>query len=351
MHPTRRAVGFTLVELLVVIAIIAVLVGLLLPAVQSAREAGRRIACSNHIRQLGLACLHFVVAKKTFPPAVLMDTTVTKSGHPGHNFGPNWLVLLLPFYEKEALFSTVSQSVVDYPHSGSSAWRDVRNIRIPELLCPSDGFNTRAYNHPYYGGRWERGNYGANAGPGMLYEYKRGDEGLEVRANRYQEVSGVMYIGQSAAELPGFYEHLASPRGVMSVNTQTTPLQISDGSSKTVLIDEIRSGTVETDLRGVWAMGQCGASIVAGSGRADGPGPNISLTWYDDVFDGLDDVANGMGCGPNHESHQVTAKSKHPGGVNVCFADGSTRFIADSIQRGVYQLIHSRDDNLITPGF
>jgi prepilin-type processing-associated H-X9-DG protein len=159
--------------------------------------------------------------------------------------------------------------------------------------------------------------------------------------------SGVMYVGQTAAELPGYYEYVASPRGVMSANTKTTPAQITDGLSKTVLIDEIRAGTVQTDSRGTWAMGQCGASIVAASGRADGPGPNVSLTGYDDVFGCTDDVANGMGCGVNiYESHQVTAKSKHPGGVNTCFADGSTRFIGDNIGRGVYQLIHSRDDNL-----
>lgn len=337
--------GFTLVELLVVIAIIGTLVGLLLPAVQAARESGRRLSCGNNIRQLGLACSNYQTGKKAFPPAVLMDTSVTKTGHPGHNFGPNWLVLLLPFLEEESLYSTISQSVSDYSTSGSDTWRDVRNVRMPGLLCPSDAFNVRAFDHPYYGGRWQRGNYGANAGAGMFYEYKRGDEGLEIRENRFHEYSGTMYIGQTAAELPGYYEYVVSPRGVMSANTNTTPAQITDGLSKTVLIDEIRSGTVETDLRGVWAMGQCGASIVAGSGRADGPGPNVSLTGYDDVFGGLNDVANGMGCGLNHESHQVTAKSKHPGGVNVCFADGSTRFIADTIARGVYQLIHSRDDN------
>lgn len=338
--------GFTLVELLVVIAIIGTLIGLLLPAVQAARESGRRVHCANNVRSIGLACNLYSEANRFFPPAVLMNSSVERSGHYGYNFGPNWAILVLPFLEQEPLFTTISASISDYPATGSDAWRDVADVRLSGFLCASDTFNRVPFESPHQG-VWERGSYGANAGPGMFYEFKRGDEGLELRDNVFHEYSGLMYPGQSAAELPGLYEHLTtSPRGIMSVNTNTTPAQISDGLSKTVLIDEIRSGTVSTDLRGTWAMGQCGASIVAGSGRADGPGPNISLDGYDDVLMGLNDVDNGMGCGSNHESHQVTAKSLHPGGVNMCFADGSVRFISNGIARRTYQLIHSRDDNV-----
>lgn len=337
--------GFTLIELLVVIAIIGTLIGLLVPAVQSARESGRRTSCANNIRSLGLACSLYENAKKTFPPAVLMDASVTDSGHYGQNFGPNWAILILPFCEQDSLYATVSESVSAYASAGSDAWRSIARKRVAAFLCPSDRFNRVPFESPHQG-LWERGNYGANAGPGMFYELKRGDEGLEIRGDVYHEYQGVMYIGQTAAELPGFYEHLTSPRGMMSANTAVPASSVTDGLSKTVLLDEIRSGTVFTDLRGTWAMGQCGASIVAGSGRADGPGPNVSLDGYDDVMGGLNDVANGMGCGSWHNSHQVTAKSLHPGVVLLCFADGSTRVVSDTISRGTYQLIHSRDDNV-----
>ena len=119
---------------------------------------------------------------------------------------------------------------------------------------------------------------------------------------------------------------------------------IEDGSSTTVMIDEIRVGTVNTDIRGTWAMGIASASIVAGSGRGDGAGPNQSLAGWDDVEGGINDVENGMGACINCGSNQVTMKSKHPGGAFACFADGSVRFVVNSISQINYQLIHCRDD-------
>ena len=86
---------------------------------------------------------------------------------------------------------------------------------------------------------------------------------------------------------------------------------------------------------------------MAGSGRADGPSPNVSLTGYDDILNGFDDPNNNMGSSSWQESNQVTAKSMHPGGVNVCFADGSIRFVSDSVSRLAYQLMHSRDDGQV----
>jgi prepilin-type N-terminal cleavage/methylation domain-containing protein/prepilin-type processing-associated H-X9-DG protein len=335
---TKRKTGFTLVELLVVIAIIAVLVGLLLPAVQSAREAGRRITCSNNTKQLTLACLSHSNAKSALPPAVLLHASVTNSGDYTQNFGPNWVVMILAYIEEKALLDLHQSSINSYASTGSSGWRAMRTANLASLKCPSDQFNqTRCQ---VAGGDWERGNYGANGGTGLFYEIPNGDEGLRLTGGVWSEKKGVLYRGY------GGYAHQVSPAGVMSANSRTTFTSITDGTSYTVLLDELRVGTSPTDIRGTWAMGQVGASIVAGSGRIDSPGPNISLHHYDDIMNGTDDVGRGMGCASSTFSWQVTAKSLHPGGVHVGWCDGSVRFLSDNISQDVYQLIHSRDDGL-----
>ena len=341
--------AFTLVELLVVIAIIGTLVGLLLPAVQSAREAARRAKCMNNIKQLGLGCLTYSDARKVLPPGVQLRSSLTWASDYTQNFGPNWAVLILPYIEEATLYQAVQTSVRGYMSTGDSDWRQLRGTRIDVFTCPSEQFGSTAFSGA--SGNWARGNYGANASTGLFYATPNGDEGLEQRSGVFAEYSGTLRLGSSAAGLTsyglGFYDYLVSPRGVMSANTAIRHAQISDGLTKTVLIDELRVGTKGSDLRGTWAMGQVGASIVAGSGRGDSPGPNISAVVYDDIMDGFNDPQNGMGCDTSNRSSQVTAKSLHPGGVNMCFTDGSVRFISDGIARGIYQVIHSRDDGVV----
>src|SRR5438552_14922861 len=164
--------GFTLVELLVVIAIIGVLVALLLPAVQSAREASRRMNCNNNIRQLGIGAHNFADANGKFPVGVQValvtkaGATDTLSAYRTPSFGPNWAVLLLPYYEQGSLYNTFSSAIDNYmPSNGSDqSWRNMRSTRLTVFRCPSDPghLNMFALN----GGNWARGNYGANAGPG-----------------------------------------------------------------------------------------------------------------------------------------------------------------------------------------
>src|SRR5262245_8682385 len=116
----QRSSGFTLVELLVVIAIIGVLVALLLPAVQSAREASRRTACQNNIRQLGLAAINFADTNGKFPVGVQIaqvpaaGTTNMLSAYRTPGFGPNWAVLMLPYFEQSSLFEQNSTGINNY---------------------------------------------------------------------------------------------------------------------------------------------------------------------------------------------------------------------------------------------
>ena len=124
MSSSRRSRGFTLIELLVVIAIIAILIGLLLPAVQKVREAAARTKCANNLHQLAIACHAYHDVNGRLPPAMLMwpgDDVYWGQG----NFGPNWMVLILPQMEQGALYNSITPNPASYitlPANGSAPW-------------------------------------------------------------------------------------------------------------------------------------------------------------------------------------------------------------------------------------
>ena len=142
ISPCTRA-GFTLIELLVVIAIIAILIGLLLPAVQKVRDAASRMRCQNNLKQLSLACHNYHNNYGKLPPAVQMK----RNGSPkvssmnlaeGQIFGPNWVVLILPYIEQQNLYDTVSASVETYMLDGNTNWRSIRGQTIKGMICASE---------------------------------------------------------------------------------------------------------------------------------------------------------------------------------------------------------------------
>jgi prepilin-type processing-associated H-X9-DG protein len=228
-------------------------------------------------------------------------------------------------------------------------------------LCPSDvGTGKPWVQVSSPGGTgipWARGNYGANAGAGYYAPNSgtsatdnsilRSGSGTVSNPYRFSERTRLTSSHYSGLQLPG---NTFFGGWVMGVNSRIRPDQVTDGLSKTVLIDEIRiaindTNSTQRDLRGTWALGVPGGSVVASSGRNDCPGPNISLSGWDDIQGGFDDPANGMGVWTGG-SGSVTAKSRHAGGVMAVFCDGSVQWVADTISRQVYYRIHSRLDGL-----
>jgi prepilin-type N-terminal cleavage/methylation domain-containing protein/prepilin-type processing-associated H-X9-DG protein len=334
-----RRKGFTLIELLVVIAIIAILIGLLLPAVQKVREAAARTKCSNNLKQLAIACHSYQDRTGNLPVAIQMRSGVSRTSGSGA-FGPNWAVLILPDIEQENLFKLHFTNIQSYMTNGNTAWKAVGQAKIATMQCPSDATSDVAWSGG--GGGWARGNYACNAG------------GLHTD-NATGAISGIGYVSTEGGASPPCNNsptNLGVPNGtraggVMCINWAGKVNTLQDGSSNTVMLAEVRTGghLSSGDSRGVWALGFPGASVIAGNGW-DCTLPNTREDNSDDCDGCINDPANGMGAWPGCPFQQATARSRHTGGVMVALADGSVRFVRDSVSRGTWFLMLSRDDGM-----
>lgn len=336
-RPTRTPAAFTLVELLVVIAIIGILVALLLPAVQAAREAARRAQCQSNMKNVSLALLNYEQTFGKFPAAVEYNATGpgrVEKIETAYNFTNSWGVEVLPFIEEGPLYD----SFVFENASGNKVAmrgaenREQRGTEIAVMRCPSDEFNqVRFEGGPAsrQGDNWARGNYAANAGNGFM----------STRAPAEIRLTGIRGAGENQGWTG---ESFVVPlRGIMGPNISLSIARIVDGTSKTMLLGEIRAGVDPGDPRGCWAFGLAAGSVLARHGfGGDNDGPNACFANGDD-FSSLafscTENANFlqsicMTCFPGSGFAQATARSTHQGGVFIAFADGGVRFISDDIE-------------------
>ena len=338
----RRA--FTLVELLVVITIIGILMSLLLPAVQSAREAARRVQCANNIRNLGLALNQYHTSFRIFPPSSVWRVNNALSvqnieATTGIQLFENWVILILPQLENQNLrnqFNLTQQINTTSTTTNADGTNNftARGTSLAVMLCPSDSYNQKPFDGTgstaaVLGSGWARGNYGANAALGKM------------------SISADKSDGPfDAASLTGGWNN-RFVQGVMGANVSLRIDDIKDGASNTILVGELRAGILPFDCRGVWAMsGGCPSALWGHGYYGDDNGPNAQGDGLADDMISCDNLATavgsttqvtrlGMSCsGGTKPNWQQTARSLHPNGVNVCFADASVHFISDYIDKG-----------------
>lgn len=317
-----RSTGFTLVELLVVIAIIGVLVALLLPAVQAAREAARRSSCSNNLKQVAIAAHNYHDSLGSFPMGVTCDFNADTVNGNSTQVGAReqtFMIGLFPYMEQTALFDKLMvQAAANIP---ASQWSN--SDRVPEsgkpikaLWCPSDANAPKTTEH--WGGTHDYndgfcGNYAGCAGQAWV-------------------TSGTTTLTSNpplanSKELPGMWMY------GKSINFGG----ITDGTSNTIMFGEIiavKDPASERDWRGRYYRGKHLGVLFSTT-----EGPNTKLK--DQLIRCVDDKY--APCTTNVTSPGVMyARSFHPAGAQVALADGSVRLVPNSIDRLIFQALGSR---------
>jgi prepilin-type N-terminal cleavage/methylation domain-containing protein len=351
-----RSNGFTLIELLVVVSIVALLIGMLAPAVQMAREAARRVKCKNNMKQLALSLHNYESSFRCLPPAMIWNGRGEPNGggllcigafdrvamgvSPGSGPDPlraNWVILLLPYMEQAILHDSINHDVaVDDVANLSS-----RTFELATMKCPSDSFNGQPYERGLLSGAmghsYGRGNYAFNMGPNTpCFRFDR-----NCRAGFDTDTNDLL---RTTSRVWG--------SGIGGFNTSYKFSDFPEGLSHQIGLDEIRSGVSPIDPRGSWALGMVGASITA----AHSGGPNhfagdgvtscgmMLLTIGEAALDKM-----GMPCSTSRipANFAATARSQHSGLINAVRLDGSVESIMNSVESNIWLDLHSRDDEIV----
>ena len=298
--PTRS--GFTLVELLVVIAIIGILVALLLPAVQAAREAARRTQCLNHFKQVGLGMQNYHSALQKFPPGAIYDHPSCNGLHMYN--GPGWGIMFLPYIEESAVDDMWQE---DGPGGiyGPNNSKVPRN-RIDPFMCPSDPQDEQVYNTVIFGNQinWWNTNMG----------------GVADSTNAWSE-DRQCYIGDNRPK------YILAGDGMLANKTAVRIRDVTDGTSQTLFIGEITGGEPGSDTGWTYANGTLFSTGwgINGAGTIPGEGEFIS-------------------------SGEPPFSSYHPGGCHFSRVDGSVQFVHQDTDALVLVALTTREGRDEVPG-
>jgi prepilin-type N-terminal cleavage/methylation domain-containing protein/prepilin-type processing-associated H-X9-DG protein len=316
-----RRPAFTLIELLVVIAIIAVLLALLLPAVQRVREAGNRTTCQNNLKQIALAAQNYHGALGRFPPGATPTPAQASV-----------LVLLLPYLEQDNTYRQFDFSRDVYADPVNAPGRAQQ---VPIFLCPSDP--SQGSYKDLAGNISGKSNYAANLGPHGWWKEQSGGQIKDRSLN-----------------------------GVFAMNSKTRLTDITDGSSNTLLFAEVKRGAspghdsldVTVLMSSDWNKSPYNPAInpnnlapAAACNNATGSTLNFTgLQYYRGFFTTAFYTHTVPPNSPNRDcicyltfdQGHVAARSYHPGGLNVALADGSVRFLSDAISLSTWKSLGTR---------
>ena len=324
----RRHIGFTLVELLVVIAIIGILIGMLLPAVQSVREAARRIECGNKLRQMGVACHNYESSFMKFPPGGTNLAAPFGSGavSPG---GYSWMGAIFPFIELGTIWDQAGFDRV--PYNDDLMISTLANELVPAFKCPSSPLETFSRNVVI---------------PGMISDY------IAI-SGHVGQLGGV--DGPTSSQSPFSNSRgIIAQNGVFYNNSETTMANIKDGTTNTMLVSEVSDFIYigPNEPRGYRPGGRGEASNENGPGFHGGWQTNTSP---DNLYNctTLRYIVNpgptftfstGSQDGVHFRGYNTPLRSTHPGGVQMLLGDASIQFLSESISlTTLAQLANVRD--------
>lgn len=299
-HTGSRRHGFTLVELLVVIAIIGTLVGLLLPAVQAAREAARRMQCANNLKQFGLGLQNHHSARGAFPPAAERS---------GPRLSPH--ARLLPYMEQSSLYNVIDQSQT----WEADVHQPLRTTLVSGFVCPAR--DQVAADYFYVSGNWQ-------VGAGEFVTHYAGVLGAKGRILSSRD----NYDHEAVGTHGGF-----ASNGIMTLDRSIAAKEITDGLSNTLIMGEI-----------AWDIGEFEAWLGGLS-----PGHTNSMTSKNVMYPlnsyRFDRELNFLFL------NDASFGSQHSGnGAHFAFADGSTRFLSDSIELDILKSVASRANEEVVNG-
>lgn len=314
----RRSRGFTLVELLVVIAIIGVLVALLLPAVQSAREAARRTTCQNQLRQIGIACQNYADVRREFPKAA----SRLDPSSPALREDWSYVVLLLPYMEQLNVFTQIDKTVDWYLPENDF----LRTTVLPGLKCPSyaetqpinlgdpgdnDTEDSPLANHYL-------GVLGANSRFSTVFPYFC-DDSNSVYSMEVEQSSGSSRRSTVSC-LDGGGGPIAN-NGMIVRDTDVDFRSVTDGTSQTFLVGEAAFGDPEDQETRAWFVGGHAAYFYGSKNLA---------------------YAINSGARPGPSRNNIGFGSEHPGGCHFAFVDGSVQFLSENVELDLLLSLASR---------
>jgi prepilin-type N-terminal cleavage/methylation domain-containing protein/prepilin-type processing-associated H-X9-DG protein len=341
--PSRT--GFTLIELLVVIAIIAVLIGLLLPAIQKVREAANRAKCSNNLKQIGLAVHNYHDAYQVFPTTFKLLQTADPTAHPDFagKYGPSAFVLLLPYLEQESLYRQIDTNKSAFssanmpPGIGPNL---AYSTALPVFLCPSTPSGPASAD------------FSAALGQSIT------DFNMKIVFAPPLTLGRTDYAADAgvSADLPGLNVRSAASIIAAPPSPPVRVTDITDGASNTVMIVEDAGRPSWYSSKGLVRSGPAIGSYQAGS---NGPTPQGGGAWADPLnyiaTHGSDPSGSGIAAGGGFRgipqapwscalmcSNDSEIFAFHPGGCNALFGDGSVRFLQAGINLNQLAALLSR---------